>query len=83
MVARACHVLVPALLAAVGLTADLTFIWYGAVAIITALLVYEHRLVGVDDLSRLNRAFFTVNVAIGFIVMVGAVGDVLLRGGVS
>ncbi len=83
LVARACHVTVPLLLVAVGLTAELSYIWYGAVFIIGSLLVYEHCLVGVDDLSRLNRAFFTVNVAIGFIVMAGAVGDVLLGGGLQ
>ncbi len=80
MIARACHILVPLLLVAVGWAGDLSLIWYTAVATIAVLLVVEHRLVGEGDLSRLNQAFFTVNVVIGFVVMVGAVGDVLLQG---
>ena len=83
VIARLCHVLVPLLLLGVGWAADLSYPWYGAVSVIAVLLVYEHRLVGIDDLSRLNRAFFTVNVAIGFIVMAGAVIDVLMGGGIS
>jgi 4-hydroxybenzoate polyprenyltransferase len=37
-----------------------------------ALLVYEHRLVRPDDLTRVNRAFFHVNgvISVGLFVLV-------------
>ncbi len=31
------------------------------IAVVAALLVYEHLLVKADDLSRVNAAFFTIN----------------------
>ena len=36
-----------------------------ATAAIAVLLVYEHRLVSPDDLTRVNRAFFHVNAVVG------------------
>jgi hypothetical protein len=33
-----------------------------------------------DDLSRINQAFFTVNVVIGFVVLVGTLVDVFRIG---
>jgi 4-hydroxybenzoate polyprenyltransferase len=35
-----------------------------------ALLVYQHRLVRADDLSRLNAAFFTTNAFVSVILLV-------------
>jgi 4-hydroxybenzoate polyprenyltransferase len=40
------------------------------VAITAALLVYQHRLVRADDLSRLNAAFFTTNAFVSVILLV-------------
>ena len=34
---------------------------YVGVGVVGVMLVYEHRLVKADDLSRLNAAFFTMN----------------------
>jgi 4-hydroxybenzoate polyprenyltransferase len=34
-----------------------------------ALLVYQHRLVRADDLSRLNAAFFTTNAFVSVILL--------------
>jgi 4-hydroxybenzoate polyprenyltransferase len=54
-------------------------VYLAGVSAIALLLVYEHRLVRPDDLSRVNRAFFHVNavVSIGLLV-IGSV-DLLLR----
>ena len=48
-------------------------IYWTAVAIIAALLAWEHALVRPDDLSRVNQAFFTANAAIG-LVLLAAIG---------
>lgn len=42
----------------------------------TALLLYEHRLVRADDLSRVNRAFFTVNGYISFFLLGMTLADI-------
>ena len=68
--ARVFHVVVVALLAAVGagLGSDL-FYWLGVVAV-AGLLVYEHTLVRPGDLRRLDAAFFTVNGVISVVFFV-------------
>jgi 4-hydroxybenzoate polyprenyltransferase len=43
------------------------------------LLVYQHRLVRADDLSKLNAAFFTTNAFVSLILFVTFGGAVLLR----
>ena len=39
--------------------------WYAGLAVTAVAFVYEHSIVRADDLSRVNRAFFTVNGFIG------------------
>ena len=59
--ARLLHVATVVLLAAVGLGLPVgPFYWVG-VAVVAALLAYEHRLVRPGDLRRLDAAFFTMN----------------------
>jgi 4-hydroxybenzoate polyprenyltransferase len=71
---------VVACLGAVGLAFDLGPVYWVAVAGVAATLAYERSLVSPDDLSRVNRAFFTVNgwMSVGFAVLV--VVDRLLAG---
>lgn len=59
--ARAMHALTVGLLAALAASFHLPWPAWVGVAAVAALLVYEHRLVRPDDLSRVNAAFFTVN----------------------
>jgi 4-hydroxybenzoate polyprenyltransferase len=71
--ARLCHALTAAALAAVGWTLGLgVAYWIGWLAVV-GLLVYEHSLVSADDLSRLDMAFFNVNGYISVITFVAAV----------
>jgi hypothetical protein len=44
---------------------QLGWIYWAALAAVSALLAWEHALVRPDDLSRVNQAFFTANAAIG------------------
>jgi 4-hydroxybenzoate polyprenyltransferase len=68
--ARVFHVVVVALLAAVGVgLGSNVFYWLGVVAV-AALLVYEHTLVRPGDLRRLDAAFFTVNGVISVVFFV-------------
>jgi len=70
--ARALHVGVVGLLTASGAGLELGGWYWLGVAAVAGLLLYEHLLVGPDDLCRLNAAFFTVNgvIAIVFFVFV-------------
>lgn len=80
LIARLSHFLVPIFLLGVGWIAGLHWVYFVGVVAVFVLLIYEHSLVRVDDLSRINQAFFTVNVAIGFLVMVSTMVDILWLG---
>jgi 4-hydroxybenzoate polyprenyltransferase len=76
--ARAMHAGSVALLAAVGAGLDVgPWYWIG-VAVVAALLVYEHSLVRPDDLRRLDAAFFTVNGVLSIAFGVFVAFDTLL-----
>ena len=45
-----------------------------------AVLVYEHCIVRANDLSRVNRAFFTANGVIGIGLFAFALADLLVHG---
>ncbi|WP_274561294.1 menaquinone biosynthesis prenyltransferase MqnP [Streptomyces spiramyceticus] len=78
--ARACHAMTTVLLVWYALaTGAGIFFWVGLVVVIGAFL-YEHTIVTPHDLSRLNRAFFSVNGFIGIALFVCALLDLLVRG---
>jgi 4-hydroxybenzoate polyprenyltransferase len=60
-VARVFHSLTVIALGAVGAAVDAGWLYWLGVAVVAALLLYEHSLVRADDLSRLDAAFFTMN----------------------
>jgi len=74
-VSRALHFATVVLLATTWRRADLGWIYGGAVALAAALLVYEQSLVRADDLSRVDKAFFTVNGWLGVGLFAGLVID--------
>ncbi|MFD3442059.1 menaquinone biosynthesis prenyltransferase MqnP [Streptomyces sp. NPDC058685] len=78
--ARGCHVVTMALFVWYALATDAgVFLWLG-LALVAAAFLYEHSIVRPHDLSRLNRAFFTVNGFIGIALFVCALLDLLVRG---
>ncbi|MFJ5221268.1 menaquinone biosynthesis prenyltransferase MqnP [Streptomyces sp. NPDC088400] len=78
--ARASHAVTTALLVWYALaTGAGAFFWVGLVIVAGAFL-YEHTIVKPHDLSRLNRAFFSVNGFIGIALFVCALLDLLTRG---
>jgi 4-hydroxybenzoate polyprenyltransferase len=74
----ATHVVTVALLVAYGTSAHLGTIWWVGVAATTVALAYEHAIVSPTDLSRVNRAFFTVNGWVGIGLLAFAVADLFL-----
>ena len=72
-IAAGCHAVMFALLVALGFVSPhLGAIYFAGLAAVGALLVYEHRLVRPDDLTRVNRAFFQVNgvISVGLLAVV-------------
>jgi len=68
--ARVAHGLTVALLAATGAGLGLGGWYWLGVAAVAGLLVYEHAIIGPNDLRRLDAAFFTVNGLISVVFLV-------------
>ncbi|MFJ6937252.1 menaquinone biosynthesis prenyltransferase MqnP [Streptomyces sp. NPDC101132] len=78
--ARACHVVTMGLFVWYALATDAGAWFWAGLIIVAAAFGYEHSIVTPRDLSRLNRAFFTVNGFIGIALFVCALADLLVRG---
>jgi 4-hydroxybenzoate polyprenyltransferase len=61
-----------------GVGAGLGWLYYAGFAAATGLLAWEHQLVRIGDLSRLDAAFFKMNGIISIVVFLGALGDRIL-----
>jgi 4-hydroxybenzoate polyprenyltransferase len=77
-ISRAMHLLVVALLSWLAFSFGLPWPAWAGIAVVAALLAYEHSLVRSSDLSKLDAAFFTVNGYIGmaFLLCWGAAAAV-------
>ena len=65
LAARSIHVLTLLALIGFGVATGCSPWWWAGVVFTACALAYEHSLVKADDLSRVNRAFFTVNGFVG------------------
>lgn len=63
-----------------GVVAGLGWLWWVGLALMTLVLAYEHAIVRADDLSRVNRAFFTANGVIGLGLFGFALVDLVVAG---
>jgi 4-hydroxybenzoate polyprenyltransferase len=72
--ARGMHVVMVALLAWLAWSFHLAWPAWAGIAVVAALLGYEHSLVKANDLSKMNAAFFTVNgyISLLFLLFWGA-----------
>jgi 4-hydroxybenzoate polyprenyltransferase len=73
-IARALLVVMIGLLVWLAWSFQLTWPAWAGIAVVAALLLYEHSLVKPDDLSKMNAAFFTVNgyISLLFLLFWGA-----------
>jgi 4-hydroxybenzoate polyprenyltransferase len=76
--AALCHAAMIVPLVGLGLVYPLGPIYFVGVAAVAALLVYEHSLVRSDDLTRVNVAFFQVNVVISMGLLLVALVDLMV-----
>ena len=77
--ARVMHVVMVALLAWLARSFHLAWPAWAGIAVVAALLAYEHSLVKPNDLSKMNAAFFTVNgyISLVFLLFWGAAAAVM------
>ena len=78
--ARAAHVVTTALFIWFGLLTHAGVFWWLGIAVVVCAFIYEHSLLHPKDLSRLNRAFFTVNGFVGIALFCFALAALLVRG---
>jgi 4-hydroxybenzoate polyprenyltransferase len=74
------HVAAVALLAFSGVYAGMGAWYFGAVAAVAALLLYEHWIVRPTDLSRVNVAFFTINGIVSLLLFAAVFVERVLLG---
>ncbi len=77
-ISRALHVAMIGCLAALVASFQLGLLSLAGVAAIAALLLYEHKLVKPNDLSRVDAAFFTVNGYVSVLFFVFWATDIFL-----
>ena len=73
------HFLTVSCLAMVGLTAKMGFVYWIGIVVVAAVLVWEHRIVTPNDLSRINRAFFDLNAYVSLGYFLATVIDIAIR----
>ena len=64
LVARVLHVVTVLHLAAVGYVTEAGWLYGAGVLVAAGMLAFEHTLVSADDVSKVDKAFFTVNMAL-------------------
>ena len=75
--ARLLHVATVSALLAVYHVFDLHVLYLCGTALVAGILVYEHRLVKTDDLSKIDIAFFNTNGLISIVYFGFTLGDIL------
>jgi 4-hydroxybenzoate polyprenyltransferase len=77
--ARVAHLATVACLVVVGLALAVGALYWLGVAVVAALLVYEHLLVAPDELRRLDAAFFTMNGVISVAFAAFVIADAIVK----
>ncbi len=77
LLAKSFHGAMVLLLLVIGLITPLGWIYHAGLAVVCALLIYEHRLVRPGDLSRLDAAFFNMNGYISVTIFLFTLVDAL------
>jgi 4-hydroxybenzoate polyprenyltransferase len=74
------HVVTLGLLVWFGIVAGGSGFWWLGIVVVAVAFAYEHSLVKPDDLSKVNRAFFTTNGFVGISLFCFALIDLIVRG---
>ena len=77
-IAALLHLAMVCMLVGVGICMPLGWIYFGGVLVVASLLVYEHSLVKPEDLSKVNVAFFQMNILISIGLLCVTLADLLI-----
>ena len=72
------HMLSALCVVAAGIYGGFGWLYWGGIAVFTGMLIYQHVLVKPNDLSRVNLAFFQVNIVISLGLLLVGVADLLV-----
>jgi len=78
-VSTAFHIATIVLLFATALWTQLGMIAYAGIAVVAAILGWEHQIVKPNDLSRVNLAFFSLNGYVSILLLITFATDILTR----
>ena len=78
--AAVCHAAMVAALIGLGVVYPLGMVYFVGVGVVAVLLIYEHAIVRPDDLTRVNVAFFQVNVGISMGLLMVGLADLVMKG---
>jgi len=73
--AQRLHLAMLAALVLFGLSARLGLVYFSAMPVVAAALIYEHRSITPSDLAHVNRAFFNSNAFVSVVFLAAVVGD--------
>ena len=76
--AAGCHAGMVLALVGLGVAYPMGWVYFAGVGVVAVLLVYEHSIVRPDDLTRVNVAFFQVNIGISLGLLAVGVADLLV-----
>jgi 4-hydroxybenzoate polyprenyltransferase len=76
--AAGCHAAMVGALVGLGLAFPMGTIYFVGVGVVAILLIYEHAIVRPDDLTRVNIAFFQVNIGISLGLLAVGLTDLMV-----
>jgi 4-hydroxybenzoate polyprenyltransferase len=79
IISAGAHVVTAACFFAAGFAFHLRLPYFVGAGLATALLVYEHLLIGKGDLSKINKAFFDMNAYVGVVFFLCTLTAVLIQ----
>lgn len=79
--ARIFHLITLIFIVISGYLGNMGYIYFLGVFFLSMFLLYEHKLVREDDLSKINKAFFTVNGFVSIIFFIFVLLDLFIHGG--
>lgn len=74
-----CHVNTVIFFLLAGWAAGLSLAWYPVWALVSLVLLWEHRIISAEDMSRVNMAFFTLNGVVSVVVFVGVLLGIYVK----
>ncbi len=81
VVARLLHVAMVACLVALAVSFEMRSLAWAGIAVTALMLAWEHRMVRVDDMSKVNAAFFTMNGWVSLLFFLFWAADVMIGQG--